>query len=189
MAQTTVPSLEQLEDAVDIADVKMHCQVPWTSRNKLLTAFCAAVALPATAFAMDSAQLISALERFNDGNGAQQIAIKLAGLVEKADKIGLNTLSKQIQAEDGLLLSDLAGVAELGGAEQRKVALAMRPCQTANVLIKAIAIAIGDGRAQPMVRGGTVMIDGTEMGFQFRGTHVEVRDPQPIAAYQSAPNV
>ncbi len=131
---------------------------------------------------MDSAQLISALERFNDGNGAQQIAIKLAGLVEKADKIGLNTLSKQIQAEDGLLLSDLAGVAELGGAEQRKVALAMRPCQTANVLIKAIAIAIGDGRAQPMVRGGTVMIDGTEMGFQFRGTHVEVRDPQPIAA-------
>lgn len=138
------------------------------SRNKLVAAvFCAVVALPGSAFATDSAQLISALERFNDGSGAQQLAIKLAGLVEKADRPGLNALSKQIQAEDGPLLSDLAGVGELGEAEQRKVALAMRPCQTANVLIRAIAIAIGDGRFQPIVRGGTVMIDGTEVDSNF----------------------
>ncbi|ACI58939.1 hypothetical protein Rleg2_5766 (plasmid) [Rhizobium leguminosarum bv. trifolii WSM2304] len=136
-------------------------------RNKLVAAFCAVVTLPAPAFATDSTQMISTLERFNDGSGAQQLAIKLAGLVEKADWPGLNALSKQIQDEDGPLLSELAGVGELGEAEQRKIALAMRPCQTANVLIRAIAIAIGDGRFQPIVRGGTVMIDGTEVDSNF----------------------
>ncbi|KPH05817.1 hypothetical protein AOG23_26260 [Rhizobium acidisoli] len=76
----------------------------WMSRNKLVAAvFCAVVALPGSAFATDSEQLIFALERFNDGSGAQQLAIKLAGLVEKADRPGLNALSKQIQAEDGPL--------------------------------------------------------------------------------------
>ncbi|MBX5082813.1 hypothetical protein HJB56_08575 [Rhizobium lentis] len=138
------------------------------SRDKLVAAaFCAVIALPASAFATDSAQLISALERFNDGSGAQQLAIKLAGLIEKADKPSLNALSKQIQAEDGPLLSELADVAELGEAEHRKVALAMGPCQSANVLIRAIAIAIGDGRFQPVVRGGTVMIDGTDVDSDF----------------------
>ncbi|MBY5359510.1 hypothetical protein HFO97_05830 [Rhizobium leguminosarum] len=41
-----------------------------------------------------SVRFTSALERFNDGNGAQQIAIELAGLVEKFDKSGKKHLGE-----------------------------------------------------------------------------------------------
>jgi hypothetical protein len=127
-------------------------------RNKSVAVFCAVVALPASAFAMDSAQLKSELERFNDGRGAQQIAIELAELVKKADKVGLTTLGKQIEAEDGRLLSEVAGVNQ---------PLAMRPCQYANVFIRLIVLGIANGQGQPVVRGGTVMIDGTKVDSDF----------------------
>lgn len=165
--QTTVPSLEQPEDAVDIADARMHRQVPWMSPNKFVAAFCAVITLPASTFAMESAQLISALERFNDGNGAQQLAIKLAGLVEKADKVGLERLGERIEAEDGPLLSEIAGVAQREGDERTKFAAAMRPCQYANMFIRIIALDIANGTVRPVIRGGTVMIDGTDMDTDF----------------------
>jgi hypothetical protein len=138
------------------------------SPNKFVAAFCAVVALPASTFALDSAQLISALERFNDGNGAQQLAIKLAGLVEKADKIELKRFGEQIEAEDGPLLSEIADLAQRKGDERwTKIAQAIRPCQYANMFIRVIALEIADGTVQPIVRGGTVMIDGTNVDSDF----------------------
>ncbi|EJJ28665.1 hypothetical protein [Rhizobium sp. CF142] len=69
------------------------------SLYKFLAAFCAVVALPAATFAMNSAQLTSALQRFDDGNGAQQIA----------------RLDARIRAEDGPLLSEIADLAQHKG--------------------------------------------------------------------------
>ncbi|EJC78291.1 hypothetical protein Rleg10DRAFT_7024 [Rhizobium leguminosarum bv. trifolii WSM2012] len=138
------------------------------SRNKFVAAVCVGIALPLSAFAMDSTQLISALERFNDGNGAQEIAVELAGLVEKADKIGLERLGERIEAEDGPLLSEITDLAQYKNDEKRaKVAVAMRPCQFANMFIRIIALQVADGTAQPVVRGGTVMIDGTDVDSDF----------------------
>ncbi|OWV84273.1 hypothetical protein ATY78_06090 [Rhizobium sp. R635] len=117
---------------------------------------------------MDSAQLISALERFNDGNGAQQIAVELAGLVEKADKMGLERLGERIEADDGVLLSEIADLAQHKGDEKwTKVAVAMRPCQFANIFIRIIALQIAGGTVQLVVRRGTVMIDGTDVDSDF----------------------
>jgi hypothetical protein len=138
------------------------------SQNRLVAVFCVALALPAYASAMDSTQLISALERLNDGNGAQKIAIELAELVERGDKIALATLGKQIEAEDGLLLSEIAGLNPNGGNEKSTtMALSIRPCQYANLIIRVIALKISNGQAQPIIRRGTVMIDGTELDSDF----------------------
>jgi hypothetical protein len=123
------------------------------SPNKFVAAFCAVITLPASTFAMDSAQLISALERFNDGNGAQQLAIKLARLVEKADKVGLERLGERIEAEDGPLLSEIAGVAQREGDERTKFAAAMRPCQYANMSIRIIALDIANGTVRARHQG------------------------------------
>ncbi|WP_457585653.1 hypothetical protein [Ensifer canadensis] len=111
--------------------------------------------------AMDEARLRDAVASLGDGAEAQRLEAKVAEFVKSGDQVGLMKLVEQIEMKDGDFLGSLATI-----PNSQQIGLSMGPCHHANIAIRLIAMSISDG-AQPAIRNGVIMIDGTEIDNTF----------------------
>nr|WP_246707659.1 hypothetical protein [Ensifer oleiphilus] len=124
----------------------------------------ASFGLVSPAKAMDEARLRAAVASLGDGAEAQRLEAKVADFVKSGDQAGLTQLAEQIELKDGDFLAGLDTLPNL-----QKIGLSMGPCHHANIAIRLIAMLISDG-TQPVIRGGVIMIDGTEIDSTFAET-------------------
>mgnify|MGYP000944175443 CR=1 FL=1 len=136
------------------------------------------VALAGPASTMDTQELTTAAACYEDGAAAQQLEDRIADLIEAGDKVGLKALATQIEREDGPFLEALAAFQEQSepGAEEvepaasdefARLAMAMGSCHQANIALRTIVLLVSAGEAEPIVRRGLVMIDGSEIDSTY----------------------
>ncbi len=136
------------------------------------------VTLAVPARAIDAQELAAAAASYEDGAAAQQLEDRIADLIEAGDKVGLKALATQIEREDGPFLEALAAFQEQSepGAEEvepaasdefARLAMAMGSCHQANIALRTIVLLVSAGEAEPIVRSGLVMIDGSEIDSTY----------------------
>ncbi|WP_235969126.1 hypothetical protein [Brucella tritici] len=136
------------------------------------------VALAGPASTMDTQELTTAAACYEDGAAAQQLEDRIADLIEAGDKAGLEALATQIERNDGPILEALAALMEENGPasdgtkpapsdELARLAMAMGPCHQANIALRSIVLLVSAGEAEPVVRNGIVMIDGSEIDSTY----------------------
>lgn len=134
--------------------------------------------LAGPARAIDAQLLAAAAASYRDGAAAQQLEDRIADLIEAGDKAGLEALASQIEREDGPFLDALIALAEQDqapageakpapGSELARLASALGPCHQANIALRIIVLLISNGEAEPVVRNGIVMIDGSEIDSTY----------------------
>ncbi|KAB2729436.1 hypothetical protein [Brucella intermedia] len=134
--------------------------------------------LAGPARAIDAQQLAAAAASYRDGAAAQQLEDRIADLIEAGDKPGLEALASQIEREDGPFLDALTALAEQNqapageakpapGSELPRLASALGPCHQANIALRIIVLLISNGGAEPVVRNGIVMVEGSEIDSTY----------------------
>ena len=129
----------------------------------------AALASPASA--IDAQQLAAAADTYRDGAAAQQLEDRIADLIEVGDKAGIEVLATRIRKQDGPFLEALAALKEqndpAADKEFAQLAEVMGPCHQANIALRTIVLLVSAGEAEPVVRNGIVMIDGSEIDSTY----------------------